>query len=242
MKTIERAHLPDQLWEKVKLPRNYQQALEIIDDTLEFWGKFQRHKCKQRLTKLHQMIIRQRKLKISDSHTMETQVRINKKYEKRETNREASALKAAQVERAIEKELLNRLKVGTFYKDIYNLDKKDFETKLDENEVEDQTQYEVDEENENEELDNSEDDSLLGGDLEIDEAERRMLELAEAEDMDELNQIENIDEKMLGKKRQKPVRIAMEQEIEYELEDEAKQKRQKVKNVIKPKKSGVVDF
>jgi protein MAK16 len=46
MKTIERAHLPDQLWEKVKLPRNYQNALEIIDDTLEFWGKFQRHKCK----------------------------------------------------------------------------------------------------------------------------------------------------------------------------------------------------
>lgn len=188
------------------------------------------------------MIIRQRKLKISDSHTMETQVRINKKYEKRETNREASALKAAQVERAIEKELLNRLKVGTFYKDIYNLDKKEFETKLDENEVADQTQYEVDEENENEDLDQSEDDSLLGGDLEIDEAERRMLELAEAEDEDELNQIENIDEKMLGKKRQKPVRIAMEQEIEYELEAEEKQKRQKVKNVIKPKKSNVVDF
>jgi protein MAK16 len=173
---------------------------------------------------------------------METQVRINKKYEKRETNREASALKAAQVERAIEKELLNRLKVGTFYKDIYNLDKKEFETKLDENEVADQTQYEVDEENENEDLDQSEDDSLLGGDLEIDEAERRMLELAEAEDEDELNQIENIDEKMLGKKRQKPVRIAMEQEIEYELEAEEKQKRQKVKNVIKPKKSNVVDF
>jgi hypothetical protein len=101
----------------------------------------------------------------------------------------------------------------------------------------------VDEEQENEDLDVSEDDSVLGGDLEIDEAERRMLELAEAEDMDELNQIENIDEKMLGKKRQKPVRIAMEQEIEYELEDEVKQKRQKVKNVIKVKKQeNVVDF
>jgi protein MAK16 len=186
------------------------------------------------------MIIRQRKLKISDSHTQETLVRINKKYEKRETNREASALKAAQVERAIEKELLNRLKVGTFYKDIYNLDKKDFENQLDENEVDDQTQYEVDEEIENEDLDASEDDSLLGGDLEVDEAERRMLELAEAEDADELDDIENIDEKLLGKKR-KPVRIAMEQEIEYEHEDEIKPKRQKIKNTIKAKK-GVVDF
>ena len=66
-------------------------------------------------------------------------VRINKKYEKRETNREAAALRAAQVERAIEKELLNRLNVGTFYKDIYNLDKKDFEDQLDENELPDQT-------------------------------------------------------------------------------------------------------
>lgn len=122
MKTIERAHLPSQLWEKVKLPRNYSNALEEIDTHLEFWGKFQRHKCKQRLTKLHQMIIRKRKMKLSENHTQETLVRINKKYEKREANREAAALKAAQVERAIEKELLNRLKVGTFYKNIYNLD------------------------------------------------------------------------------------------------------------------------
>ena len=104
------------------MPRNYQKALELLDEHLEFWSKFQRHKCKQRLTKLHQMIIRKRKLKISDSHTQEQLVRINKKFEKRERNREANALKAAQVERAIEKELVNRLKVGTFYKDIYNLD------------------------------------------------------------------------------------------------------------------------
>jgi protein MAK16 len=83
------------------------------------------------------MIIRKRKLKISSNHTQEVQVRINKKYEKREKNREASALKAAQVERAIEKELLNRLKVGTFYKNIYNLDKKEFDEKLNEQELPD---------------------------------------------------------------------------------------------------------
>lgn len=68
------------------------------------------------------MIIRQRNLKISASHNQEQLVRINKKYEKRENNREADALKAAHVERSIEKELLNRLKVGTFYKGIYNVD------------------------------------------------------------------------------------------------------------------------
>ena len=46
MKTIERAHLPKQLWEKIKLPKNYKAALELLDEHLEFWAKFQRHKCK----------------------------------------------------------------------------------------------------------------------------------------------------------------------------------------------------
>lgn len=109
MKTIERAHLPNQLWEKVKLPRNYGQALKVIDEQLEFWAKFQRHKCKQRLTKLHQMLIRSRKLKVSGMHTQEEIVSINKRYEKRETKREAKALIAAKLETAIEKELLSRL-------------------------------------------------------------------------------------------------------------------------------------
>jgi hypothetical protein len=59
----------------------------------------------------------------------------------------------------------------------------------------------------------------MGGDLELDENEKRMLELAEAEDMDDLDDIENIDQKILGKKR-KPVKIAMEDEQELELEYE----------------------
>ena len=64
MKTIERAHTPKKLWEKIKLPANYMKALEIVSTQLEHFPKYLVHRNKQRLTKIHQMIIRMRKLKI----------------------------------------------------------------------------------------------------------------------------------------------------------------------------------
>ena len=76
------------------------------------------------------MIIRKRKLKVSGMHTQEEMVTINKRYEKREKNREAKALVAAKLELAIEKELLTRLQQGT-YKGIYNLDQTNFNEELD---------------------------------------------------------------------------------------------------------------
>ncbi|KZV17808.1 ABC transporter B family member 26, chloroplastic-like [Dorcoceras hygrometricum] len=116
MKTIERAHMPNKLWERVKLPRNYEKALEIIDKHLMYWPKLLVHKTKQRLTKMTQMRIRMRKLTLKTREKIMTTPR---KEKKREARREEKAEKAAILEKSIEKELLERLKKGV-YGDIYN--------------------------------------------------------------------------------------------------------------------------
>ena len=79
IKTIERAHTPKHLWEKIKLPKDYSDALAIIHENLQYWPKFLLHKNKQRLTKIHQYLIRMRKLR---SKVRPKIVRINKKVEK----------------------------------------------------------------------------------------------------------------------------------------------------------------
>ncbi|XP_057955985.1 uncharacterized protein LOC131149507 [Malania oleifera] len=127
MKTIERAHKPNDLWERVKLPRNYEKALEIIDKHLMYWPKFLVHKTKQRLTKMTQMRIRMRKLALK---TREKIMTVPRKEKKRESRREEKAEKAAVLEKSIENELLERLKRGT-YGDIYNYPVEEYNKVLD---------------------------------------------------------------------------------------------------------------
>lgn len=115
MKTIERAHTPSKLWERIKLSQNYTKALEQVDERLIYWPKHQIHRCKQRLTRLTQVQIRKRRLVREEERLGEKIVpRLAPKVRRREETRERKAEAAAKVERAIERELIERLRSGAY--------------------------------------------------------------------------------------------------------------------------------
>jgi protein MAK16 len=120
LKTVERAHSPKNLWERITLSRNYTKALAQLDEHLAYWPKNLIHRNKQRLTKIHQYLIRMRKLKLKELAGKKAKmIGINRKIDQREERREKKALVAAKIENSIEKELLERLSRGV-YGDLYN--------------------------------------------------------------------------------------------------------------------------
>ncbi|KAI9657917.1 MAG: hypothetical protein M1821_002574 [Bathelium mastoideum] len=115
LKTAERAHLPSQWWERIRLPANYSKALALVDAHLAHWPKFLVHKCKQRLTRLTQVQLRTRRLAKEEERLGERVVpRLAPKVRRREEGRERKAEAAAKLERAIERELVERLRSGAY--------------------------------------------------------------------------------------------------------------------------------
>mmetsp|Transcript_22794 Transcript_22794/g.31852 ORF Transcript_22794/g.31852 Transcript_22794/m.31852 type:complete len:335 (+) Transcript_22794:35-1039(+) len=149
VKTVERAHSPKNLWEKILLSRNYSKALQQLDEHLAYFPKALIHRNKQRLTKIHQYLIRMRKIKLKElSGRKAKMVGIHRKIDQREERREKKALTAAHIEKNIQKELVERLARGT-YGDIYNFPEVPYQKALqqaEEEEEEEEEEYESEEE------------------------------------------------------------------------------------------------
>jgi len=96
MKTIERAHTPDKLWERVKLSANYEQALQQINQHLEYWPNYMINKAKQRLAKIREYLAKMRKLKLKE---IPRKVAVTKKNRVQQEKREAKALIAANLDK-----------------------------------------------------------------------------------------------------------------------------------------------
>lgn len=135
VKTIERAHMPALLWEKIKLDQiNTEKAIEQIQQELVYWPSFIIEMCKKRYQRIKQVQKRQRKLITSSNEHTELEP-YKKKQERRERGRELKAETRAKIDSTVEKELLDRLHSGV-YGDIYNFPTEDFDTTLDD--IEDQ--------------------------------------------------------------------------------------------------------
>lgn len=85
-----------------------------IENELIYWPRPMIHKCKLRLTKIRQSLIRSRMLELSEGPTL---VPVKKKVERRMKVREMKAERAAKISKVIESELLERLKGGVYGKD-----------------------------------------------------------------------------------------------------------------------------
>ncbi|ATY62920.1 protein MAK16 [Cordyceps militaris CM01] len=214
MKTVERAHLPSKMWERIKLSNNYSKALEQIDERLIYWPKFLLHKCKQRLTRLTQVQIRMRRIAAEEERLGEKLVpKLAPKIRHRERARERKAEAAAKLERTIERELLERLRQGAYGEQPLNVSEAIWKKVLNAMEREgnglrDEDMDEGIDSEEEEELDSEAEDGEKAVEYvsDLDESEAELAELQdwlESEDEDEVEVEEDSDEEETEKQSSK---------------------------------------
>jgi protein MAK16 len=233
MKTVERAHSPKNLWEKVLLSRNYTKALAQIDEHLQYFPKVLVHRNKQRLTKIHQYLLRMRKLKLKELAGRKAKIvqAPTRKVAQREARREQKALVAAKITTKVEQELVDRLAKGT-YGDLYNFPDTAYNKALEQREDEEEemesesseeesvTEYveDLDSEEDEEQMD-TEDLEYLGSGEWGDGTDKD----SDASDDDSEDEEGSVGKKKKPKKKKPPKGSRME--IEYEEENELEEER-----------------
>ena len=70
IKTVERAHMPNRLWETIPLSKNFAEALQKVDEEMHLMNPTMINRVKARLVKLRQMLIRSRRLELSMRPTL----------------------------------------------------------------------------------------------------------------------------------------------------------------------------
>lgn len=115
-KEPERMNMPVKQYEKILLDASYDKALVEIEEHLKFWDPALIHKCKQKLGKLTQYLIRKHELSLKQDKV--TLVPRRKRVVRIERNRGQKMRERLNIEDEIKKELNIRLEHGLFGEEL----------------------------------------------------------------------------------------------------------------------------